>query len=285
MGMRALAPETRLRLTAATLLLPLLAFVTATFLVPLGTLVRLSLSSPAGVLAPYLEIVGSAVYRQVLVNTLVLSLTVASIATLASYPTAYMLSRLRGWKQGLALWCLVFPLWISVLVRTFAWILLLERNGPVNRVLASLHLTSSPIEFLFNSTGVIIGMVHVLLPYAVLPVLTSMRGFDERLIAASNSLGASRFATFWRIYLPLTLPGVIAGFTLTFLLAIGFYITPAVLGGPSNMTVAMLIDQFVTERLVWPLAAAASVWLLLVIVLLVAVASRFVNIANAMAAR
>lgn len=283
--MSASAPELRSRLASAGLLLPLILFIGLTFLVPTAMLIRLSLSSPAGPLSAYSEIVGSAVYRQVFVNTLVLSLIVAVTCVALAYPTAYTLSRLRGWKQGLALWCLVFPLWISVLVRTFSWIMLLERNGPVNGALVALHLTSAPVEFLFKSSGVIIGMVHVLLPYAVLPILTSMRSFDERLLSASDSLGATPVATFWRIYLPLTLPGVIAAFTLTFLLGIGFYITPAVLGGPSNMSVAMLIDQFVTERLVWPLAAAASVCLLTVIVVLVAVASRFVNIANVMAAR
>lgn len=283
--MSASAPDLRSRLVSAGLLLPLIAFLGLVFLVPTAMLLRLSLSSPDGPFSPYFEIAASTVYRQVFVNTLVLSLAVAAICVVLAYPTAYMLSRLKGWRQGLALWCLLFPLWISVLVRTFSWIMLLERNGPVNGALVALGLADQPVAFLFNSPGVIIGMVHVLLPYAVLPILTMMQSFDERLLSASDSLGAGPVSTFWRIYLPLTMPGVIAAFTLTFLLGIGFYITPAVLGGPSNMSVSMLIDQFVTERLVWPLAAAASVWLLIVIVALVGIASRFVNIANVMVAR
>jgi len=283
--MSASAPELRSRLVSAGLLLPLIAFLGLVFLVPTAMLLRLSLSSPDGPFSPYFEIAASTVYRQVFVNTLMLSLAVAAICVVLAYPTAYMLSRLKGWRQGLALWCLLFPLWISVLVRTFSWIMLLERNGPVNGALVALGLADQPVAFLFNSPGVIIGMVHVLLPYAVLPILTMMQSFDERLLSASDSLGAGPVSTFWRIYLPLTMPGVIAAFTLTFLLGIGFYITPAVLGGPSNMSVSMLIDQFVTERLVWPLAAAASVWLLIVIVALVGIASRFVNIANVMVAR
>lgn len=283
--MSASAPELRSRLVSAGLLLPLIAFLCLVFLVPTAMLLRLSLSSPDGPFSSYFEIAASTVYRQVFVNTLVLSLVVATICVVLAYPTAYMLSRLKGWRQGLALWCLLFPLWISVLVRTFSWIMLLERNGPVNSALVALGLVDQPVAFLFNSPGVIIGMVHVLLPYAVLPILTVMQSFDERLLSASDSLGAGPVSTFWRIYLPLTMPGAIAAFTLTFLLGIGFYITPAVLGGPSNMSVSMLIDQFVTERLVWPLAAAASVWLLIVIVALVGIASRFVNIANVMVAR
>jgi ABC-type spermidine/putrescine transport system permease subunit I len=155
----------------------------------------------------------------------------------------------------------------------------------VNRLLQAGGLTSTPLALLFNSVGVHIGMVHVLLPYALLPIYTSMKAVDGRLLLASDALGASPFTTFRRIYLPLTLPGVLTGFVLVFLLGLGFYITPALLGGIRNMTVSMLIDLFVTEQLVWPLAAAACFWLLACIVVLLALASRFVNVAGTMAAR
>lgn len=280
-GSRGLKPG----LVTAALLLPLVVFLGGAFVLPMVRLVALSLSAPGGMAEPYLEIARSPVFRQVFLNTVTLSLLVAVYAVILAYPTAYMLTRLTGWKQSLALWCVLFPLWISILVRTFSWVLLLESNGPVNRALVAAGIVERPVSFLFNTAGVQIGMVHVLLPYALLPIATAMRSTDERLLLASDSLGAAPFTTFRRIYLPLTLPGVAAGFTLVFLLGIGFFITPAILGGPGNMTVAMLIDQFVTERLVWPLAAAASVWLLAVIVLLLAVASRFVSIARVVTAR
>ncbi|MDI1345531.1 MAG: ABC transporter permease [Pseudolabrys sp.] len=267
------------------LLGPVLIFLATCFIAPLGELLSLSFSSSAGPLASYREIAASGVYRQVFTNTLILAFNVALIACLLAYPTAYMLSRLRGFALSVALWCVLFPLWISVLVRTFAWILLLGENGPVNRILMSGDLISRPISFLFNSTGVYIGMVHVLLPYALLPIYTAMRNVDQPLLLASDGLGASPFQTFARIYLPLTMPGVAAGFLLVFLLALGFYITPAMLGGMKNMTVAMLIDLFVTEQLVWPLAAAGAFWLLLLVLLLLLVASRFVNLTATVAAR
>ena len=276
---------TRQRWQALALLAPLIVFLGASFIFPLAELFRLSLSSPEGTFYAYQEIAGSEVYRRVFINTLILAFNVAVISVVLSYPTAYMLTRLRGFLHAAAIWCLLFPLWISVLVRTFAWILLLERNGPVNQALVGVGLTDQPVAMLFNSTGVYIGMVHVLLPYALLPIYASMRNVDSRLLLASDGLGASPLQTFFRVYLPLTLPGVASGFLLVFLLALGFYITPAVLGGMKNLTIAMLIDLFVTERLVWSLAAAAAFWLLLIVLLLVAVASRFLNLADTATAR
>jgi len=146
-------------------------------------------------------------------------------------------------------------------------------------------MIDQPLSMLFNSTGVYIGMVHVLLPYALLPIYTAMRNVDGRLLQASDGLGAEPLQTFLRVYLPLTLPGVAAGFLLVFLLALGFFVTPMMLGGMQNLTVAMLIDLFVTERLIWPLAAAASFWLLLIVLLLIASAGRFLNLTQTVAAR
>src|SRR5262249_16138215 len=146
-------------------------------------------------------------YRRIFLNTVVLAFNVAMLSTLLAYPTAYLLSRLRGLAFSIALWCLLFPFWISVLVRTFAWVLLLERNGPLNRALVGLGVIDEPLLLLFNTTGVYVGMVHLLLPYALLPIYTTMRNLDARLLQASDGLGAKPIQTFLRIYLPLTLPG------------------------------------------------------------------------------
>ncbi|WP_035715763.1 ABC transporter permease [Bradyrhizobium genomosp. I (2014)] len=267
------------------LLLPLAAFLLMVFVVPLAMLLKLSFGGAGGPFSAYSEIASSEVYRKVFLNTFTLAITVASCTVLLSYPTAYMLSQLSGWKRSVAFWCLFFPLWISVLVRTFSWIVILEKSGPVNRALLGMGLTSSPLSLLFNSFGVHVGMVHVLLPYALLPIFTSMKAVDRRLLLASDSLGASPLTTFGRIYFPLTLPGLSTGFVLVFLMALGFYITPAMLGAAQHMTISMLIDNFVNERLAWPLAAAASFSLLFVIVALVASANRLVNFVSAMAAR
>jgi putative spermidine/putrescine transport system permease protein len=284
-GRRRIAASAREQFVAVALLAPLLIFVIGCFFVPLGALLRMSFTGTADPFSAYREIAESEVYRRVFVNTLILALNVALITVVLSYPTAWMLSRLRGFRLSVAVGCLLFPLWISVLVRTFAWILLLEQNGPVNRTLMALGLVAKPIPMLFSSPAVYIGMVHVLLPYALLPIYSAMRAVDQRLLMASDGLGASPFQTFFKIYAPLTFPGAASGFLLVFLLALGFYITPAMLGGIDNLTIAMLIDVFVTERLVWPLAAAASFWLLLLVLVLVLISSRFLNFAATVTAR
>jgi putative spermidine/putrescine transport system permease protein len=277
----------RSRQRAATflLLLPALVFLGGWFVTPLGQLLLLSFDMPAGPLASYGELLGSSVFRQVFVNTLILAVTVTAFCVLLACPAAYLLSRARGFWFTLALYCVLAPFWISILVRTFSWMLLLERNGPINSALMWTGLISSPLPLLFNNFAVCVGMVHVLLPYAVLPTYSAMLKVDRRLLQASEGLGASGLTTFFRVYLPLILPGIMAGATFVFLLALGFYITPALLGGIQDFTAATLIDNFVNERLVWPLAAAASFILLFVVLAILTVASRFLALGSVLVTR
>ena len=270
--------EFRRSLTTWLLLLPVLVFLTGWFIAPLTQLLALSFDAKGGRFAAYEELLRSEVFVAVFLNTLKLAVTVTLIAVLLAYPTAFLLSRIQGAWLTIALYCVLVPFWISVLVRTFSWMLLLERNGPVNTLLVSSGLVDKPLKLLFNDFAVHLGMVHVLLPYAVLPIYAAMLKVDPRLLLASDGLGATGVQTFWRIYLPLTARGVAAGAIFVFLLALGFYITPALLGGLHNLTVALLIDNFVNERLVWPLAAAASFILLAIILLILAVTARFVSL-------
>lgn len=271
---------TAIRHHAATLLLalPALVFLFTWFLAPLFQLLILSFSSEAGAFASYTELLSSSVFIRVFLSTLFLSLIVTVLCVVLAYPAAYLLTRLKGFWFSVALYCVLVPFWISVLVRTFSWMLLLERNGPVNGLLMATGLTDEPLRLLFNNFSVYLGMVHVLLPYAIFPIYASMLRVDARLLQASEGLGASGGTTFLRIYFPLTLPGVLAGGAFVLLLALGFYITPALLGGLQNLTAAMLIDNFVNERLVWPLAAAASFVLLFMVLTILALASRFVSL-------
>lgn len=273
------------RLVTGALLTPTVGFLAVAFVLPVGIFLKLSLTEPAGPLSTYAEILGSWVYTRVFWNTFVLALMVTAIAVLTGYLAAYMLTRLKGLLLTLAVYGVLFPLWISVLIRTFAWILLLEKNGPVNRMLVSAGILDAPAAFLFSNTGVLIGMVHVLLPYAILPIYANMLRIDSHLLLASDGLGASPWRTFRRVYLPLSMPGVGAGAVFVFLLSLGFFITPALLGGANNMTVAMLIENLVNERLAWPLAAAASFLLLATILALLAVTARFVKLETALEAR
>jgi putative spermidine/putrescine transport system permease protein len=275
----------RATLTTWLLLLPVVLFLAGWFITPLVQLFMLSFEGKGGSLSAYGEILTDEVFRAVFWNTLQLAMTVTLISVLLAYPTAYLVSRLKGAWLTLAVYCVLVPFWISVLVRTFSWMLLLERNGPVNTTLKWIGIIDQPLKLLFNDFAVHLGMVHVLLPYAVLPIYAAMLKVDPRLLLASDGLGASGPQTFLRVYLPLTAGGLAAGAIFVFLLSLGFYITPALLGGLHNLTVAMLIDNFVNERLVWPLAAAASFILLVIILAILAVAARFLSLGQILAVR
>jgi putative spermidine/putrescine transport system permease protein len=267
-------------LTAA-LVAPAVFFLLAFFVLPLLQLLRLSFASPEGPLAAYREVMGSAVYQRVFFNTVILAVAVTLVSLLLSFPTAFVLSRLRGPLRAIAFYSVLVPFWISLLVRTYSWMLLLGEAGPINKTLTALGLTDEPLALLFNRRGVVIGMVHVLLPYAVLPIYAAMVRVDERLLLASDGLGAPLFVTFRRVYLPLTLPGVGAAAVFVFLLALGFFVTPALLGGIGDLTVATLIENLVSERLEWTLAAAAAFALLATVLALLLLASRFVRLGAA----
>jgi ABC-type spermidine/putrescine transport system permease subunit II len=158
----------------------------------------------------------------------------------------------------------LLPFWTSALVRTTAWIILLQRRGVLNAVLTSTGLIDEPVAFVFNLSGVLIGMIHVLMPFVVLPLYAAFRAIDRNLLLAAEGLGAGAVAVFTRVLAPLTAPGVIAGAIIVFMNAIGYYITPALLGGPRQTMIAMMIQFHLQERLDWDMAAALSVTLLVI---------------------
>lgn len=275
----------RYNLQTALLLAPAVLVLAAVFVIPLGRLFSLAFTDPAGTWAPFRTLLESPVYRQVVVNTLVVAVAVTAICAILAWPVAYVLSRLKGIWFVIALYGVLFPFWISVLVRTFAWMLLLERNGPLNRLLIGSGVTDGPIALLFNNTGVMIGMVHVLLPYMILPLYSAMTRIDRRLLLASDGLGAGLLDTFRHIYLPLCLPGLAGGATFVFLLSLGFFITPALLGGANAITLSMLIANSVNDRLAWSLAAAGSLALLVIVLLIMGLTARLLPLDKGMFAK
>jgi putative spermidine/putrescine transport system permease protein len=186
--------------------------------------------------------------------------------------------RAAGGERSAMLGLLLVSFWISVLVRTFAWLMLLGRNGLVNGTLQSAGLIDQPIEFMRNELGVLIGMVHYMVPYAVLPILASMQNIDGRVLAASPGLGASGAQTFWRIYLPLTRPGLVAAGLLVFILSLGFYVTPAILGGGKVLMVAEYISVQVLITLRWGTAAMLAVIMLAGVLAMLFVMSRMMKL-------
>ena len=183
-------------------------------------------------------------------------------------------------EQGTAnvLFVLVLvPFWTSILVRTYAWMVLLGRRGLINDALIGLGAIERPLQLLNSRSAVYIAMVHVLLPFMVLPLYSALRSLDWRLVMAARSLGAGSATTFLKIILPLSMPGVATGCLLVFTLAIGFYITPALLGGPNDMMISMLIETKI-RQFDWPTAAAMAVVLLACVLAVVALFARFVSI-------
>jgi len=240
--------------------LPALILLFLFFLFPVVRMLGFSIE--AGTLAWYGKALGEGLYLQVFWNTFQIALLVTAICLLLGYPLGFLIATTTPLWATAGFIFVLLPLWTSVLVRTYAWMVLLGRNGVFNRWLIEAGIISDPLPLLHNFNGVLIGMVHVLLPYMVLPIYGAVRRLDPALVAAAEGLGASTWRIFWRIYLPLTLPGIFAGAVIVFVLSLGFYITPALLGGGKVMMVAVLIEQEVRQTLNWPFAAALSAVLL-----------------------
>lgn len=250
------------RLPTLLLGLPALVFLAVFYFIPVALL--FSQSVEQGGVEHFRKAVGDDLYVRVLLDTLLIAAYTTVLSLLLGYGVAYVMATTNSKRAGLLILILVLlPFWTSVLVRTYGWMVILGRNGVVNRLLMSAGIIDSPLALINNMLGVVIGMVHVLLPYMIFPLVAVMKRIDPSLVPAAVGLGASPFAAFLRIYLPLSMPGVIAGATLVFVLAVGFYITPALLGGGKVAMMAVLIEQQVRSFLNWPLAAALSVVLLL----------------------
>lgn len=259
------------------LLAPALVLFLGVFIIPLGGVFYESLGRSEFSLAYYLEVFHDAVLVEVLIRTLLLSLAVTAICLVLGYPMALLMLRSRGWLQRVIGLLIVLPLWTSILVRTYAWMVILGRKGLVNETLTSLGLIDAPLSLLYNRFSVYVGMVHIMLPFMVLPLFAVMRRIDMNLVAAAWSMGASRTRAFLVVFLPLSLPGILAGSLLVFILSIGFFVTPALLGGLGDTTFVMLIERQVNRLFNWPLASAMAVTLLVATLVLVILYNRVLN--------
>jgi len=256
---------------------PALAWLGIFFVYPIGRLFYASLFTPAFSLASYAKLLGTPVYVRVLANTFEISLTVTLVTLVLGYPLAFLMATAGRRASGVMLIAIILPLWTSVLVRTYAWMVLLGRRGLVNEALGSLGLTDAPLPLLYNRLGVTIGMVHVLLPFMVLPIYSVMKGIDVDLLKAAQNLGANRRQAFLRVYLPLSGAGLVTGCLVVFVTALGFFVTPALLGGRGDMMIAMLIDNQVSQLLDWGLGSALAVVLFAVTAALLLAVQRFTS--------
>ncbi|MAC80528.1 MAG: ABC transporter permease [Rhodobacteraceae bacterium] len=220
-------------------------------------------------------------YRDILLGTLKIAAITTLVCALMGYPAAYFIARSQG-NKAILLLLLMLPFWISYIIRTMSWINILGVSGAFNTFLMWTGIIGEPIQMLYNQTTVILGLVHFLLPFMVLNVFVSLDGIDTNLEDAANSLGATRWQSFTEVTLPLSLPGLAAGGLLCFVLAAGTYITPLVLGGPTDAMFANLVFEAIITQLNWPLGSALSLMLLAVLGVLVMVYNRYLGMAQLM---
>ena len=220
------------------------------------------------------------IHLMVFGRTLWVSLMVTLLCLAIGYPRAYWISHLPARSGNLVMVLVLLPFWTSLLVRTTAWVVLLQKEGVVNSMLMGAGLISQPLEMTFNRFGVVIAMTHILLPFMILPLVSVMRGISPAYVRAARSLGATPATAFWRVYLPQSLPGISAGVLLVFILALGYYITPALLGGAGDQMMSFFIADNLSRSLNWGLASALGALLLAGVLLLYAVYERTVGLTN-----
>jgi putative spermidine/putrescine transport system permease protein len=222
----------------------------------------------------------NAIYRDVIARTFAISASVTLICLLLGYPLAYWIATAPPRTSRMLMLMVLLPFWTSLLVRTTAWVVVLQGGGVVNSLLGWLGLVDPqhPLELIHNRIGVLIAMTHILLPFMVLPIYSVMKGIPPNYMRAAASLGAPPASAFLRVYLPLSLPGVSAGGLLVFILALGYYITPALVGGPQDQMLSYFIAYFASQVTNWGMAAALSATLLVLVLLLYALYHRLVGI-------
>ena len=244
------------------LLAPLLVVLAFAFFWPITHLLSRSFLIPELSLQNYERLAEDALYWRIFGRTFWIAFWCCVLSLVLGYPVAYAMARLPGWRSGVVAVCVLIPLWTSVLVRSYAWVFLLQRQGVVNSVLLDVGIVDAPLRMLYTEGAVLMAMTHVLLPFMILPIYATLRGIPHELERAARNLGAGRLQAFLRVTLPLSLPGVSTGVLFVFILALGFYITPAMVGGPRTLMVGTLIAQQVTDTLDWKFAGAISTVLL-----------------------
>ena len=257
--------ERRESLTFLGLSMPAVLVVLIVVFLPVFWLSSLSFYNAAGdfSMENYARITESALYRRTFVVTFQISISVTVICVLLGYPLCYWLTRMPDRTAGILMVFVLVPFWTSILVRTYAWLVLLQRKGIINSSLIKLGVIDEPLQLAHNLTGSIIGMVHVMLPFLILPLYATMRSIDTDLVRAAVSLGSSPRGAFWRVFAPMSLPGLFAGIVLVFIMSLGFFVTPALLGGGRVQMLAQRIESTITVYSNWGAASALGVVLLM----------------------
>jgi putative spermidine/putrescine transport system permease protein len=258
-------------------LLPALVLITLFFVVPVVGLLLRSVTEPEPGLQNYAALFGDGTYARVFFNTFFVASVVTAVTVVVAFPVAWMLAIMPPVLGSIVFGVIILSMWTNLLTRTYAWMVLLQRTGVINRTLIGLGVVDEPLPLINNLTGVTIGMVYIMLPFMILPLVGTLRALDPMTLRAAALCGASPIAAFRRILLPLSLPGIAAGGLMVFVMSLGYFVTPALLGGTSNMMLAEMIAQMIQSLLNWGLGSAAAFILLAVTMALYALQLRLVG--------
>jgi putative spermidine/putrescine transport system permease protein len=265
------------RLKPALLLGPLVLFLGLAYLVPFLGVMQWSVTLPEPGFSQYGKAVTDPLIQSVFFRTFRICLIVTVCAVTAAYAIAYVWVRGTPAQRLVTELCILIPFWISVLTRAFGWVALLSNRGLINTWLQAAGIISEPLTMVRNEFGVVLGMAHFLIPFAVFPIASAMRSLDERVFLAARGMGASRLRIFWSIFVPMTLPGILGAGLMVFVFALGFFITPAILGGGRSVMIAELIYLRLFQSPDWGLGAAISVILMLIVSALLILMLRLVR--------
>ena len=259
---------------------PALLAVIAIIVIPVGWLFYLSFIADDGslTLEHYRKMIEYKSYARVFATTFQVSILTTLLCILIGYPLAYFLAILPPRAAGFFMLAVLLPFWTSLLVRTYAWLVLLQKNGILNDFAISAGLWDEPIKLVHNLTGTLIGMAHIMLPFLVLPLYSSMRKIERDMMHAAANLGATPVQAFWKVYFPLSLSGMVAGSLIVFVLCLGFYVTPAVLGGGRVVMVATQITAILENQFNWGAASALGVVLLVATLAILYAASKLLRL-------
>jgi putative spermidine/putrescine transport system permease protein len=258
-------------------LLPALLLIAFFFIVPVLMLLMRSVLEPEVGLQNYEALLGSTTYLRVFLNTFMVASVVTLVSIVIGYPVAWLLAIMPERWSRVVLAIIVLSMWTNLLARTYAWMVLLQRTGVINKTLMGLGLIDTPLALVNNLVGVTIGMTYIMLPFVILPLMGVIRTIDPAILRAAALCGAGKMQCFLRVLLPLSLPGIAAGALMVFVMSLGYFVTPALLGGTSNMMLAELVAQFVQSLVNWGMGGAAALVLLVVTLVLYAVQLRYFN--------
>jgi putative spermidine/putrescine transport system permease protein len=267
-------------LSCLALIGPLLAFLALVYLVPFLGIVEWSVTLPEPGVGQYGRLAGDPLVFSVFVRTFRICAMVTLATVIAAYMIAYVWVRGTPLQQRIAELCILIPFWISVLTRAFGWLALLSNRGLINVWLQDLGFISEPLTLVRNELGVVIGMTHYLIPFAVFPLASAMRSLDERVFLAARGMGASRMRIFWSVFVPMTFSGIVGATLIVFVFALGFFVTPAILGGGRSIMVAELIYLRMFQSPDWGLGAAISVTLVVIVGVLMGLLYRYARLGD-----